>query len=60
MDETMPVKMINIPNDDKQITPFVDYNQWLKRLGTQLNEPTNQNLMKVPKVGNPTNKKMLL
>ena len=30
---------------------------WLKRLDTQLNEQTNQNLMKVPKVVKPTNKK---
>ncbi len=27
-----------------KIAPFVDYNWWLKRLDTQLNEPTNQNL----------------
>ena len=25
-----------------KITPSVDYNLWLKRLDTQLNEPTNQ------------------
>ena len=30
---------------------------WLKRLDFQLNEPTNQNLIKVPKVVEPTNKK---
>ena len=39
---------------------FVDYNKWLKRLDTQLNNPTNQNLIKDPKVVEPTNKKMLL
>ena len=34
-----------------KITPSVDYIQWLKRLDTQHNEPTNQNSMiKVPKV----------
>ena len=26
-----------------KITPSVDYNQWLKRLNTQHNKPTNQN-----------------
>ena len=26
-----------------KITPFVDENQWFKRLNTQLNEPTNNN-----------------
>ena len=26
-----------------KIKPSVNYNQWLKRLDTQLNEPTNQN-----------------
>ena len=34
--------------------------QWLKRLDTQLNEPINQNSIKVPKVVKPTNKKTLL
>ena len=43
-----------------KITPSVDYNQWLNRLNTQLNRPFNQNSMKVPKVVNPKNKKMLL
>ena len=35
----------------------VDYNWWLKRLDTQLNEQTNQNSIKVPKVVKPTNMK---
>ena len=26
-----------------KITPSIDHNQWLKRLDTQLNEPTNEN-----------------
>ncbi len=43
-----------------KITPFVDYNKWLKRFDTQLNKPANQNPMKVPKVVISTNKKMLL
>ena len=33
-----------------KITPFVDYNKWLKRLDTQLNEPTNQNKADSPKL----------
>ena len=41
-----------------KITPYVDYNYRLKRLNTQLNEPTNQNSN--PKVVKPTNKKTLL
>ena len=38
-----------------KITNSVDYNKWLKRMETQLNEPTNQNsIPKVPKVLKPT------
>ena len=33
-----------------KITTSVDHNKWLKRLNTQLYEPTNQNSKKVPKV----------
>ena len=40
-----------------KVIPSVDYNYWLKQLDTQLNEPTNQNSMKVSKVVTPTNKK---
>ncbi len=43
-----------------KITPSVENNYGLKRLDTQLNEPTNQNSIKVPKVVKPTNKKILL
>ena len=39
-----------------KITPSVDYTWWLKRLYTQLNEPINQNSVKVPKVVEPMNK----
>ena len=46
----MGYKLTYNPNNDTQITPSVDYNQWLKRLNTQLNELTNKNSMKVPKV----------
>ena len=43
-----------------KITPSLEYNHWFKRLDTQLNELTNQNSIKVPKVIKPTNKKTLL
>ena len=44
----MADKLIYTPNDDKQKLPlYVDYNLWLKRLETQLNELTNQNLIKI-------------
>ena len=33
-----------------KITLFVYYNYYLKRLDAKLNEPTNQNSTKVPKV----------
>ena len=33
-----------------KITHSVDYNYWLKRFKTQLNEPTNQKSIKAPKV----------
>ena len=42
-----------------KITPIVYYIWWLKRKHTQLNEPTNQNSIKVPKVFKPSNKKRL-
>ena len=48
--KTMDDKLMYIPNDDTQIYPNVDYNQWLKQFDTQLNESTNQNLIKVFKV----------
>ena len=35
----------------------VDYNKWLKRLDTQLNEQTNKNSIEVSKVVKATNKK---
>ena len=49
-------KSINLPNDETQNCLFFRL-QWLKRLDTQRNEPTNQNLINVPKVLMPTNKK---
>ena len=41
-----------IPNDDTQVTNCVDYmcRLWLKRLNTELDQPTNQNSIKVPKL----------
>ncbi len=33
-----------------KMSPSVDYNQWLKRLDTNINEPTNHNVTKVIKV----------
>ena len=41
-----------------KITPSIDYNWWLKRLDTQLVEPTNPNLFKVFKIIKTTNKKI--
>ena len=38
----------------------LDYNEWLKRLDTQLNEPTFPNATIVTKIVMPTNKKTLL
>ena len=43
-----------------KISSFVDYNYWLNRLDTQLNESTNQNSLKVPKVVELTNNKTSL
>ena len=39
-----------------KITRSVKYNWWIKRLDTQYNELTNQNLKEVPKVVQPTKK----
>ena len=38
----LPINLCTSPMSIHKITPSVDYN-WLKRLNTQLNEPTNQN-----------------
>ena len=40
-----------------KFTAFVDYNQWLKRLDTQINKATNQISKKVTKVVMTLNKK---
>ena len=39
----MADKLMYIPNDNKQNYQSVYYNKELKRLDTQLNEPTNKN-----------------
>ena len=46
----MADKLVYIPNDDIQNYPYcklqlLNYNQWLKRLGTQVNEPTNKTMV---------------
>ena len=43
-DKTMADKFM-IPMMMHKIIPFVDYKYWLKCLDTQLNNPTNQNLI---------------
>ena len=55
----MAENVIYIPIVDTQNTPSVDYNQWLKRLDIQRNEPTNNNSLNVPKIVKPTNKKTI-
>ncbi len=56
----MADRLMYIPMMMHKITSFLDYNQWLKRLDTQLNKPTKQNSMKVPKVIKKTNEKILI
>ena len=51
---------IPTPMTKHKVTPSLDHNKWKKRFDTHLNEPTNQNSRKVPKVVKPTNKKTLL
>ena len=43
-----------------KITHSIDYNYWLKRLESKLNEQTNNNSIEVPKVAQPINKKTLI
>ena len=43
-----------------KIIPYLNFNQWLKRLAIQLPKPTNENSIKVSKVFEPMNKKTLL
>ena len=53
----MADKLTYITNDDTQNYPFC---RLPLVVDTQLNELTNQNSIKVPKVAKPTNKKTLL
>ena len=46
----MADKLMYISNDEALNYSSVDYIQWLKRLDTQLDKPTKQNSLKVPKV----------
>ena len=49
-------KMMYIPNDDTQKYPFCRLQLLVK---TQIKEPNNHNLIKVPNVVKPTKKKTL-
>ena len=46
-----------IPNEDTQNNSSEDYNQWLKRQDTQINEPAYNYSIKVPKIDKLMNKK---
>ena len=52
----MADKFMYIPNDDTQ-NYTVGYNYWLNLLETQLNQPTNHNSIKIPKVVKLTKRK---
>ena len=56
----MADKWLYIPMMIHKIISSVDINYLLKRFDTQLNEPTNQTSIWVPKFVEPTNKKTLL
>ena len=45
-----PTNLCTSPLMIHKITPSEDYNQWLKHLDTQHNEPTKQNSITVPKL----------
>ena len=42
----MAYKLKYIPNDNTQNSSSVDFNKWLKRLDTQLNQPIKLNKKK--------------
>ena len=54
----MADQLIYIPNDDTQNCLFCKIQFVVEQFG--LNKPTNQNLIKVPKVVESTSKKILL
>ena len=43
-----PINCCTFSLNIHKIIPSVDYNQWLKHLDTQIDEPTNQNSIKIP------------
>ena len=59
-DKIMTDKFMYIPNNDKQNYPFCRLKLVVETLYNQLNEPNNQNQIKIPKFVKPTNKKTLL
>ena len=56
----MADKLMYIPNANTQNYPFCRFQFGVKTFGHTIYKPTNQNLLKVPKVGKPTNKKTIL
>ncbi len=56
----MADKLMYNPNDDTQNYPFLGLQLVVDSLDTQINKPTNQNSIKVPKDVMPMNKKTLL
>ena len=56
----MAVELMYSPYVDTLNYPLSTLQLMVAQLDTQLNKPTNQNSLKVPKVIKPTNKKMLL
>ena len=56
----MADKYMYILNIHTQYYPFCRLQLWLKRLDTQLNEPTNKNSLKVPKLVDSMSKKTLI
>ena len=64
IDIKLTKKAIHIKNTSPimrhKITRSVKYNWWIKCLDTQHNELTNQNLIEVPKVVQPTKKTVII
>ena len=52
-----PINCCTFSLNIHKVIPSVDYNQWLIVLDTQLDEPTNPNSIKFPKVVMQINKK---
>ena len=53
----MAEKFMYIPNDDIKYYPFYRSELVIETIDTQLQEPINQNSIKLPKIVMPTNKK---